>query len=75
MVKFRIIKMIITVNSNKKEIKSNSVLSDVINNSGIIGERGFAVAVNNKVIPKTNWEQYILNENDNILIIKASQGG
>ncbi|OFX26214.1 MAG: thiamine biosynthesis protein ThiS [Bacteroidetes bacterium GWA2_31_9] len=67
--------MLITVNSNKKEIEANSCLADVINNSVITGERGFAVAVNNKVIPKTNWEQYILNENDNILIIKASQGG
>lgn len=67
--------MLVTVNSNKKEIEANSVLSDLINNSGIISERGFAIAVNNKVIPKSNWKEFILKENDNILIIKASQGG
>ncbi|OFX51216.1 MAG: thiamine biosynthesis protein ThiS [Bacteroidetes bacterium GWA2_30_7] len=67
--------MIITVNSNKKEIEENSVLTDVLNNFGIINDRGFAIAVNNKVVPKNNWNEFKLNELDNVLVIKASQGG
>ena len=36
---------------------------------------GKAVALDNKVIPVDKWETTKLNENDNILIITATQGG
>ncbi len=36
---------------------------------------GIALAVNEKVIPKTEWNNFQLNDNDKILIIKATQGG
>jgi sulfur carrier protein len=36
---------------------------------------GIAVALNEKVIPNCDWKTTSLNENDNILIIKATQGG
>ncbi|MBD8489239.1 sulfur carrier protein ThiS [Echinicola sp. CAU 1574] len=39
------------------------------------GVRGVAVAVNHEVIPKSQWDVFQLKENDNILIIKATQGG
>ncbi|ESU28943.1 thiamine biosynthesis protein ThiS [Flavobacterium limnosediminis JC2902] len=38
-------------------------------------QNGIALAVNNTVIPKTNWETTLLNETDDILIITATQGG
>lgn len=37
--------------------------------------KGIAVAVNNQVIPKKNWETHLLNEHDKITIIHATQGG
>ena len=36
---------------------------------------GIALAVNEKVVPKTEWEKFLLKENDKIIIIKATQGG
>jgi sulfur carrier protein len=36
---------------------------------------GFALAVNNKVIPRTKWEEMLLEENDKVIIIQATQGG
>lgn len=36
---------------------------------------GIAVALNEKVIPNGEWKTVILNPNDKILIIKATQGG
>ena len=42
-----------------------------INNSG----NGIAVAVNETVITKSDWAKTPLNNNDNILVIKATQGG
>lgn len=37
--------------------------------------RGIAIAVNNKMIPRTEWERFELHENDNLVIIKAACGG
>lgn len=38
-------------------------------------QKGIAVALNNSVIPKINWQIQILKQNDEVLIIKATQGG
>jgi len=39
------------------------------------GTKGIAIAVNNIVIPRNNWQHHLLNENDDVLVIKATQGG
>lgn len=36
---------------------------------------GVAVAVNQRMIPRTEWKVFTLNDGDNILIIKAVCGG
>ena len=36
---------------------------------------GVAVAVNQHMIPRTEWKTFTLNDGDNILIIKAVCGG
>ena len=36
---------------------------------------GIAVAVNNRMVPRTEWEHFVLNENDELIIIKAVCGG
>jgi sulfur carrier protein len=38
-------------------------------------QNGIAVAINNTVIPKSNWPTHYLSETDDILIISATQGG
>ncbi|RVT78746.1 sulfur carrier protein ThiS [Flavobacterium sufflavum] len=38
-------------------------------------QNGIAVAINNSVIPKSNWNNHLLSETDDILIISATQGG
>jgi sulfur carrier protein len=38
-------------------------------------QNGIAVAINNTVIPKSDWNSHNLNETDDILIISATQGG
>ena len=42
-----------------------------------VGEntKGLAVAINEEVIPKYEWDKTILNQHDQVLIIKATQGG
>lgn len=38
-------------------------------------QKGIAIAVNKSVIPKINWQNHFLEQNDDVLIIKATQGG
>ncbi|HZL12026.1 MAG TPA: sulfur carrier protein ThiS [Prolixibacteraceae bacterium] len=38
-------------------------------------QKGIAIAVNSSVIPKTNWGHHFLVHHDEVLIIKATQGG
>ena len=38
-------------------------------------KKGIAVALNNRIIPLSVWAETILNNNDSILIITATQGG
>jgi sulfur carrier protein len=38
-------------------------------------QKGVAVAVNNSVVPKAEWNNHKLNPKDSVLIIKATQGG
>ncbi|MGH2665157.1 sulfur carrier protein ThiS [Flavobacterium sp.] len=38
-------------------------------------QNGIAVAVNQSIIPKSDWNLHYLNETDDILIISATQGG
>lgn len=67
--------MKITVNNVQKEIAEQCSLFWLANHE--LGEKqnGVAIAVNNVVIQKKEWANCLLKENDNILIIKATQGG
>lgn len=40
-----------------------------------IKTQGIAIAVNNQVITRSEWTHFTIKENDNILIIRATQGG
>jgi len=66
--------MEITVNNEVKTVKDGSLLA-LINE--LIGDKtkGIAIAVNQTIIPRTEWINTPLKENDNVLIIKATQGG
>lgn len=38
-------------------------------------QKGIAVAIAERVVPKTNWATTVLSDKDEVLIIKATQGG
>ncbi len=38
-------------------------------------QQGIAVAVNQTIVPKAKWPQHVLQPQDNVLLIKATQGG
>ena len=67
--------MIISINNQTKEVASDATLHFIVFSELGEKQRGTAVAVNNKVIPKHEHEGFILNDGDSNLIIKATQGG
>ena len=66
--------MIIKVNNKEIDIPQQSNLSFLIDTMQLPAA-GVAAAVNNKLITKTEWDTFILSENDNVVIIKAACGG
>ena len=67
--------MEITVNSQPRTIQSQASLLQLLEAINSASQKGIAVAVNETVIPKTEWENFQLSNNDKVLIIKATQGG
>ena len=66
--------MKVQVNNKEVEIYSASTLTQLITKLELPSQ-GIAVAINNKMIPRTEWECFSLQENDNLVIIKAACGG
>lgn len=67
--------MEVTVNQQHFNIPENcnvqNLLADVLQRP----LQGLAIAVNENIVPKNQWETCKLNSGDNIIIIKATQGG
>jgi len=67
--------MNIIINEKPYNINDNSTIVDTLKEAQIENQFGIAVAVNNVVVTKTEWEKYTLQNNDTILIINAIFGG
>ena len=66
--------MNITVNNNDQSVKDPSSIEAMVVQLEV-ESKGIAIAVNQTVISKSEWNKTELKENDNITIIKATQGG
>ncbi len=66
--------MKIEINGEIKEFEEGISLKKLIEQT-VKNSKGTAVAVNNSVVSKPEWETFLLKENDKVLIIKATQGG
>lgn len=67
--------MEITFNNQTRQIEAKSSIQIALNNWIGDKQKGIAVAVNETVVPKAQWDSYELQHNDNVLVIKAIQGG
>ncbi len=52
-----------------------SLYDFVLLRSNNIEPKGVAVALNETIIPKSKWHDTVINENDNVEIVHAVQGG
>lgn len=67
--------MEVQVNHQLQQTEEGASLSQLLNKLGFEESRGLAVAINNEVVPKKLWNDHALRPNDNITIIRATQGG
>ncbi|MBR6196765.1 MAG: sulfur carrier protein ThiS [Bacteroidaceae bacterium] len=65
--------MKVTINNNTQDTVSTTVAALAEELS--LPLKGVALAINNRMVPRTDWELTTLQENDNIVIIKATCGG
>lgn len=60
---------------NDKEVETGATNLFLFSQEQNLPATGIAVAVNNRMIPRAEWNSFALNDGDNILIIKAVCGG
>ena len=66
--------MIINLNNNPVTISKGTSLQQILEEYGI-SSKGIAVAINNQIVSRGSWSDILLKENDQLTIIKATQGG
>lgn len=67
--------MTICVNDEPRPIANAASLTQLLGELGLTERRGVAVAVNDAVVPRSNWLTHALTEGDRVLVIQATQGG
>lgn len=66
--------MKVQVNNKEVELTDASTLA-LLTEQLELPAVGIAIAVNNQMIPRTEWDGFVLHESDNLVVIKAACGG
>lgn len=66
--------MIITVNNKETELAQGNTIADLARQLNL-PEKGVAIALHNRMIPRAQWAEQTLQPNDSLVIIKAACGG
>lgn len=67
--------MEVILNHIPTTIQEPANLYHLLNQHDLSEKKGIAVAVNNKVIARHQWNNFSLCQNDVVTVIKATQGG
>jgi sulfur carrier protein len=67
--------MEITINHKSYDVDDRCSLEYLLNDVLQSGVKGIAIAVNQHIVPKSAWPEHVLQHGDQIIIIKATQGG
>jgi len=66
--------MKVFVNQEEKSFNDSLSLLKLLEAMGV-KPVGLAIAVNQSVIPKDSWDSFSLKENDDVMLVRATQGG
>lgn len=67
--------MTIHVNDQPREIAAGLAVGDLVADLGLAGRKGVAIAVNDEVVPRSQWPARSLAAGERVLVIQATQGG
>lgn len=67
--------MNVIVNNKTVELPDASGINALLQQLNLSSPQGIAIAVNEQVIPKSDWQSCVLKDNDAVLLIRATQGG
>lgn len=67
--------MEVTVNNQNYQLKDSCSIEQLLATIISTGTDGLAIAVNQTIISKSVWDTYLLNPGDQVIVIKATQGG
>ena len=65
----------VSINQQKFQLPEDGRLADVLPLLYIQQADGIAMAVNQVVVPRGEWERHELQSGDSVFVIKATQGG
>lgn len=67
--------MKVSINSKEYELPDNSTIDQALKSIDFSDVNGTAVAINGEVVSRDQWDTKIIEKNDKILVIRATQGG
>ncbi len=67
--------MTVSVNNKHMELPDDITVSLALREVGITSFNGMAIAINNHILKKEEWDSQKLKPQDVIVMIRASQGG
>jgi len=67
--------MTVRVNDKSLVVADTTTLSELLEQLGLAGRNGVAIAVNDAVAPRSGWPTRRLADGDQVLVIQATQGG
>jgi sulfur carrier protein len=67
--------MTLRVNDKSLAVADTTTLSQLLDQLGLSGRNGVAIAVNDAVAPRSGWPTRRLADGDQVLVIQAAQGG
>lgn len=66
--------MKLIVNNKETEVKDGCTVAELAEQL-TLPDKGIAIAANNKMIPRQEWINKVLQPGDNLVVIKAACGG
>ncbi len=66
--------MKVLVNNKEMELAEGSTVADLARQLELPAQ-GVAIALHNRMVPRTQWEEQTLQPDDSLVIIKAACGG
>lgn len=67
--------MEIFINGQSKVFPVGTSVKMLLSELSLLDQRGFAIAVNEQVVPRSHWDKQPLSAGDKIIVIQATAGG